>query len=392
MISIKQLDSPHQLPLFWMILAVAFCFEPKLFVSYQPLNLLYIGGAVAVFLCLVVTYVRRSVPISKMMAAVIIYRLSFGFQTILADGDILMWGYMSLVLINLCGLFDYFAPTSSKRLLSSIRSVLCSYLAINAIIAAIFPSGIIERMYFIGIRTRVTDLIFPLLATTLTLDYMNGKRVSIQTLACLLASIANVMLLWVGTAIVGLCLAAFVLLLISKSKRLIDSSTVKVIAIASIILTVLVVIFHIQDLFAWFITGVLGKDLTLTYRTNIWDEALGIILESPFVGHGMAIDGTFVEWGTTVIEMRQAHNQWLQLAYDGGLIAIGSFVGLFFVAADGVRRLGRHFPAKVLVAVIASFCVMFTSEIYSYTPYFFIVLFMCSHMKTLLTGGACDER
>lgn len=391
MIAVNHLNSSRRLPFVWMVLAVAFCFEPKLFVSHQPLNLLFIAGAIAVFLCLLVAYIKQSVPISKMMAATVIYRLSFGVQTILANGDVLMWGYMSLVLINLCGLFDYYAPTRSKQLLGSIRVVLCVYLAINVIIVAIFPAGIIERMYFIGIRTRVTDLIFPLLAITFVLDYMNGKRISLQTLACIFVSAANIILLWVGTAIVGLCIAAIVILLISRSKRLVDSSTLKTIAVASVVLTVLVVIFHIQDLFGWFITGVLGKDLTLTYRTNIWNEALEVIIESPFIGHGMAIDGTFVEWGTTIIETRQAHNQWLQLAYDGGLLTVGAFVSLFFVAADQMDGLGDYFPTKVLIAVIASFSVMFTTEIYSYTPYFFIVLYMSFHAKTLLKEGTRNE-
>ncbi|MFR3202482.1 MAG: O-antigen ligase family protein [[Clostridium] leptum] len=57
--------------------------------------------------------------------------------------------------------------------------------------------------------------------------------------------------------------------------------------ILNILLFFVIVIFRMQNLFAFLIEDILHKNLTLTGRTVIWDRTLELIGEKPILGHGV---------------------------------------------------------------------------------------------------------
>jgi O-antigen ligase len=71
------------------------------------------------------------------------------------------------------------------------------------------------------------------------------------------------------------------------------------------------------------LTSLLGRDVTFTGRTTIWEQLAPMALQSPFLGHGY---GGF--WlGTSYAEVNEAHNGYLEIVLGLG------FAGLLLVMA-----------------------------------------------------------
>lgn len=90
-----------------------------------------------------------------------------------------------------------------------------------------------------------------------------------------------------------------------------------------------------------FITEQLGKDVTLTGRTEIWILLVDVVRQRPILGHGFG--GTFGGyfspvhelWASTNWEPRHAHNSLYQILLDLGIVGLALFVWTF---VRGVRR------------------------------------------------------
>ena len=74
-----------------------------------------------------------------------------------------------------------------------------------------------------------------------------------------------------------------------------------------------------------FITGVLHKSITLSYRTLIWDAAIKNILSKPIVGYGtcrgqlMLINSVQIH-GRNILYF--SHNYLLENMIQGGILAV----------------------------------------------------------------------
>ena len=87
--------------------------------------------------------------------------------------------------------------------------------------------------------------------------------------------------------------------------------------------------FNIQDLFGWFIEGILGKDLSLTNRTTLWGYALEDISHSLFFGYGVQ-DGLTFGLLRFSNSYSHCHNAISTLLYQGGLLSLITYA-VFFV-------------------------------------------------------------
>ena len=79
------------------------------------------------------------------------------------------------------------------------------------------------------------------------------------------------------------------------------------------------------------VLGLLGKDPTLTGRTNIWSALMGSISERPWLGYGYdafwAPDSLPAHWVRVAVrwEAPSAHHGWLDLCLSLGLVGFAAF-------------------------------------------------------------------
>lgn len=114
---------------------------------------------------------------------------------------------------------------------------------------------------------------------------------------------------------------------------------------------------------------IIGKDPTLTGRTDIWASVLRRAAQAPWTGYGY---GAFWEKGSTPARMVQkethwlvptAHNGWLDLLVQVGWIGVALFAAVLVLAlVAGVARLARTDDAGFGVLYMGLFLILAFSE------------------------------
>lgn len=113
----------------------------------------------------------------------------------------------------------------------------------------------------------------------------------------------------------------------------------------------------------YFIEDVLGKDITFTLRTYIWDAALNVIGQSPIFGHGFVDSKWFLsEMSSIAIG---PHNFILSLFIYGGTILFALYISICFMAYRSISKHLDMMGLTVLFGVVTLFFMMLM-EMYNY--------------------------
>lgn len=346
-----------------------------------------------VFVWMLYRYFSSHILISTPLALFILFRLSFLLPTVANGGDVLNWGYTTLGQVSLFAFVEWEMRQGGRRTLDFLcllRVLLAAYLVVNCMMVLTGVGGVervqsdgeITKWYLLGIRTRVTDCFFPALMISMVIDALRGERVGIMTIVIVAAGVIQIAILEVATALFGLALfvALYALMFFSPAARRVLN--VRVIVLLSILITALVVGLRIQDHFADLLATYCNKSTTLTGRTDIWDSAFGIIAASPISGYGINDSfGAFVPWRGG---LWQAHNQWLQLLYDGGIVATALFALFVISCGKQLERLNKSFSVPIKITLLV-FMLMMVSEIYTYNMgLFYLVPFVMAELSPLV--------
>lgn len=119
--------------------------------------------------------------------------------------------------------------------------------------------------------------------------------------------------------------------------------------------------FENNDLARWFLIDILGKDMTFTHRTNMWDAALRVIGESPIWGYGNVNEKWF--FSNMSSQAIGSHNFILGIIINGGIIGLGLYLYIFYLA---LRKLiaYKDYYSNVIFIGIASLSIMMLMEYY----------------------------
>jgi exopolysaccharide production protein ExoQ len=119
------------------------------------------------------------------------------------------------------------------------------------------------------------------------------------------------------------------------------------------IATLLLLLNSAFDLYGFIIVDVLGRDLTLTSRTEVWPILLGY-MDNPLFGAGFMGFWTGATLSTLYEQygILQAHNGYLELYLNGGLVALFLFGILIVTSNRNIKRqlfLGDDFGMMRLI-------------------------------------------
>ena len=119
--------------------------------------------------------------------------------------------------------------------------------------------------------------------------------------------------------------------------------------------------FENNDLARWFLIDILGKDMTFTNRTNMWDAALRVTGESPIWGYGYVTEKWFISNMSS--QAVGSHNFILGILINGGIIGLGLYLYIFYLA---LRKLiaYKDYYSNVIFIGIASLSIMMLMEYY----------------------------
>ena len=138
----------------------------------------------------------------------------------------------------------------------------------------------------------------------------------------------------------------------------------------------------------WFIVDVLGKDITFTYRTDMWDAAMRLFASSPFTGYGFPS----ADWYASNLSSFAIgpHNLVLGLMIYGGIPGVVIFVMLLLYTVLQIQKVKDRY-ATSLYATIAVLLLMSLMEIYSIPIVFFIIVLTYYYGQSSSSSSDSDE-
>lgn len=304
-----------------------------------------------------------------LLKAIIISMVLLAVPTLIHSGSITKYfGFVfdSLgivyVIKNICSKYrEYF--------FLALRLLIRLIIYLNLFLLLIFPDGIFVghsmnmavRYNFLGMDNQAAAIIITFMAILIALDKLD-KRSSMLILLDVIAIITSLMLLWCATAIVG----GMVFISILCYRRFLKGTiSLKTGLILITIAFFLIVFFRIYELMSFIIVDVLGKNMGLSGRIELWSSAIRTWLEYPVLGHGIQQTELLVYF-SIMNDYRHAHNQFLQILINGGVVYMLAFI---YMLIRVERKIDKHLSntsVYIMGVGMISFLFMGIADAYSH--------------------------
>lgn len=344
---------------------------------------------VKLYICfgIIVNLTKNKIKMGGISKLIFCFRCYICIVTVVRGLPVL--GYLSESIQYVCFiiLLEHLLQCYGVRLVKIVSVSFAVILVLNVITYT--PGGIIfepsSGYYLLGIRTRIAEVAFPAIGIALY-NFKITKKHKILFWTVFSSALIFFILQWVATALT--CLLILVVLL--AIEKIIYKKYKNVYHWALLIVIVCVslgvVFFHIQEIFAGLIEVFLHKQASLTGRTDLWDIAMKVVKEEWIFGHGFQEQGNFVamyEFITT------SHNQWLQTMYYGGVVGSVMYYSIPLLAIkNSMFRSKQQFNRYASILIITLFTIIFmcTTEIVMDNIYYFILVTILNFSGKLEQG------
>lgn len=194
-----------------------------------------------------------------------------------------------------------------------------------------YSSGTATKYYLFGAKNQMVAPLITALVFFVEYSYRKYQRMTMLT--AILCSLCIIEIILGGSGTGVLMVAAFIAMFFyqkRKSKGL--NSTVTLAIVFAI--TVGFVVLRLQNWFDFIIVSFLHKSLTLSNRVYIWDAAIEIIKEHPWIGTGVSgfLAGDVLLNLSYLSRNTFAHDMYLDYLVMGGIGALGGFFMILYVA------------------------------------------------------------
>lgn len=340
--SLLKPDSLSYIGLSWLD-SLLIVFDAFIFIS---LGLLLLGG---------------KYKISIISICIIFIFMALSLSTIIVSHD-----YFTLIKIAgpataICLFTDYAMQRRPKEYLKASLVLLCTLYTLNFItILLYYPKGmyrtdyVIGDTYLMGFDNNMIYNMLPMCCYAYLYSYISKKRIfsKISIFATGLMIISEI---YVKSGS-GVIQSAILVLLVICINRKCFIHIIKPIYVFVFfyIGTYLITIWRIQNYFADFIVGVLGKDVTMTGRTYLWDYAISVIKSNPIIGIG-ASERTVL--GVNGHLYPHPHCLLLDFVYKGGILMLICFFILTFVFIYKYKQACSTIVRKIILITLFAFLI-----------------------------------
>lgn len=280
---------------------------------------------------------------------------------------------------------------NKEKTLRIYRDVFCTAALINAATFFIYYNDNVHlrgmyvdgrgypSCYFLGQDNGTIFYTLPAILMCALYDIEKYRKITIKTIT--ISLIMTVSYFWVSSGNgISACVLIIASMLLLKArccgKRLLKKVSIKTILICCLLIFATIVIFRTQNPLMNAITELLGKDLTFTGRTNIWDIVLEHISKKPLLGYGFLDDATRDE----MIPYGKAHNMYLRLMFNGGIALLFVFLFMIYIVFSGKRnKLRNSMNGRLLLLYIAIYLVICNFDFYIDHPLTFLPVILANN-------------
>lgn len=252
----------------------------------------------------------------------------------------------------------------------------------NAISMVLYPAGVYvpnqytprSDCFFWGNRNTVYQLVLVSTGAGFLLGELYGRRFAILGIASLVIGAWQICMNFSATSCVALAVVAVCLAAVSFKKLRPFLSLPTFLGVYAAFF-IGIVIARMQNYFAFFIEGVLHKDLTFTKRTGIWDRVFSVMDSGHWLqGYGVR---SYRQLDFGDFRAAHAHNELLNIWLMGGAVSIAFYAALIILAT--VRMVGKmsEYATAVIAVTLGGFLVVGLTESVSCTGLFIFLVAAC---------------
>lgn len=256
-------------------------------------------------------------------------------------------------------------------LLISLYIVAFSLSLLDFVSMIAFPGGIFTpSVYFYGNRNAAFQVFLPAMLAGYLLSIVRSKRFRVAFSAATLVGAGQ---LYCGGSETSTIAFVLLLLLLAAMRLGFPSRFVNIAGDVAMSLMgfMLVVVGRAFSAFAVLITGIMGKSITLSGRTLIWDKLFAMTdLPHVLLGWGVSGHELLVINGT---HYYYAHNMFLEFWLVSGLLGLVFFAGLLWLTIQSSWKARGERSAAIIAAILGAYMVIGVVET-MVGPSFFLVL------------------
>ncbi|MBO5468874.1 MAG: O-antigen ligase family protein [Lachnospiraceae bacterium] len=308
--------------------------------------------------------------------------LVFSFQGMLIATTLLNHAYDSKVLTNmllgtsLVMITELCVHTCFDKYVKQLWKISAGLVFINLVLTILFPKGMTfatlytnttNPLYFLGIDNALAGQLIPFVFLATLRKISNVKKSSKSNLEIITAyAIALITMVIVGSATGLFTILLYIAFSIYYSFIVKKRVPYKLVSIIYILFLVVVVIMQSNNFIVDFVSGLLGRSMTFTGRSLLWEMALSKIVKRPIIGYGYTA-GNIEVWGG----MYSSHNMFLEIALQGGIFSLLLFI---ITTWRGIRNNAKK-PTQVSNTVfLAIFCFLLKGLMEVGIPPFYYIL------------------
>lgn len=385
--------SPRDLQMFLVILPL---YRPTYLAQFAWLDDFFFYGKIIAFLWIVMLWaqelivhkVKIDVALRRSMPLFLGLMFTFFLSAIIHDnvfevGSVFLPVLTCVLAYWLCLKWKWYSP---MNLLRPLKLLMSFYVIINFITIVMFPDGMYSmavsgistasnnKLWFLGYKNSQIRFILPTVCFSMICDIVKYSKIRRSTYFLLFLSVLSIVLTRSATALLSIIM--FVFFFIMYKKR-INVKPVWFIWL-NVIFFVGVIILRFHKIFSFFIVDIMGKDITLSARTRIWDVALLQVISNPALG-----SSSFVCELAAWYKVTHPHNFILYILIKGGI------VGLFFtvfILRRICKEIGKYRSCRITQILNICFCSFFVitlTESITEATYFYLLLAMCMSVGEL---------
>lgn len=374
---------------FYYFLLIPF-FKPGYFETINSLDLLFNFWRVLSSVIIICIYVKNN-KVSKFILYILLFQFVIICSTIINNGDIVRATMYSIMNLGICSLVEIGLYYNKKLFIDSLYKLLDLLVIINFIVFIIYPEGIYINSAGRGNFIDIDNLLAPVLMIAILISminaYVNNRKMKVRYLITIIISSITIILIWPATAVAALfiTLALIITNLIIKESYKILNIKINMIIYVSIFLGFTV--FQIQNKFSFIIEGILGKSLTFSGRTIIWNHFFDLLKKSKMlmlIGNGIQAENVIYvsDFGQNI----HLHNQIFNIILESGVIGLILFLIIIVKSSSKLYKYRNRKIAQILSAIMMGYLLIMLMEISRNPTIFICVLSLANSIKYLDTN------
>lgn len=335
-------------------------------------------------LCIFSTLITLILTLKKKRISLIIVLIFFFFvilniSNVMSNGVLNNGVMISLYGFSLCLISDYCIRRNSFHFFKALKLVLSFLVIVNFVGILLFPNGLYLNSHtgfnqygcLLGYKNSLIIYIIPALLSSFVVSFKKYNRLTKFDYFLTFLSFLSVILVNSSTSIITMFIITFYVLFYKRFHKLLKLN-IKTYYFSSLLLNFSIVVFRIQDLFSYFIVGILKKNLTFTGRTYIWDYYLKIVWDKPWFGYGIQ-DSTYrANQIADAYAAIHCHNQLLETFYETGLVGLGIYLWVHILSFINLYKYRHTFISQAISVILFSYFIAMLTDVYGFNNFLFL--------------------